>query len=168
MAEERYKRPPIPGPRKPRNGVAEMFGGNGFDQRPYLESMAAIMEALQYPVAKDGSVLGISDALNWMKPTLAYHLARCGIGPVNPPLIKKQRVDAPMIEDACKWVGINAPDDPLADVENMTMAQINSLPEDLAVAAKRRLGILPPPEPSPGWVQPPVVTIADGPEGPER
>ena len=80
------------------------LNGRKIDQKPYLESMSAIMDALQYPVAKDGTVLGISDALNFMKPAIAYHLARCGIGPVNEPLIKRQAVDNPLIEDACKWV----------------------------------------------------------------
>lgn len=122
------------------------------DQVPYMIAMQAIMDALQYPVAKDGSVMGISDGLNFMKPTLAYHLARCGIGPANPPLIKRQAVTGPgVIEDAVRWVSADAPDDPLEHVEDMTMAQINALPEELRVEAKRRLGILPPYEPPEGW-----------------
>ena len=137
--------------------------GKPFDQRPYLASMQAIMDALHYPVAKDGTVLGISNGLNLLKPTLAYHLARCGIGPVNPPLIKKQSVAGPgVMEDAVRWVPIGTPDVPLDRLGSMTMDEISALPDHERAIALRRLGVTPPV--NEGWVQPPNVFIDNAPE----
>ena len=143
--------------------MSKLFGEE-VNQAPYRLAMGQMMADLQYPVAPDGTVLGISDALNWLKPAICYHFARCGYGLLNPPLIKAQPSENAIIEDAVTWVAADAPDNPLADLTNMTMGQINSLPEPTRTTALRRLGLLPPPEPDPGWVQPPVVDIQDAPE----
>lgn len=141
----------------------------GANEAAYAEAMQAIMDVLQYPVGPDGTVLGISDGLDLLKPTIAYHLARCGIGPgYNPALIKKQNAAGPgRFEDACIWVPVDFPDDPLDDIGAMTIDQINALPPHHKVEAYRRLGIPLPPPPQQGWTVSPNVNIIDAPdEGP--
>ena len=142
----------------------------GVEQEPYAEAMQAIMEVLQYPVGPDGTILGISDGLDLLKPTIAYHLARCGIGPgCNPPIIKKQNAAGPgRFDDACIWVPVTFPDDPLADLQSMTIGEINALPPHHRVEAFRRLGMpLPVPDQPEGWTATPNVNITDAPdEGP--
>lgn len=130
----------------------------------YLGAMQRILELLQYPVSPDGTVFDVS----FISAPAAYHLARGGVDVVRAPLIKKRPVSGPgIIQGACEWV---RPDEssapvvyssPLDDLENMTMAQINALPEPLRGEARRRLGL---PYEEPGWQQVPVVNIEDAPE----
>jgi hypothetical protein len=141
--------------------------------------MAAVygqmLDDLHYPVAKDGSVMDASGIKAW----ICWHLVRCGwrkpnntdnlplIENLDEPVIKKRRVHGPgVMEDAVVWVGVHEPDDPLADLYTMTMAEIDCLDDDLKIEAKRRLGLLPPAEPDlqPAWSVQPFITITDEPE----
>lgn len=138
---------------------------NPFNQQPYLLAMAAILDALHYPVAKDGTTIGISNGLNLLKPTLSFHLARAGIGPVNTPLIKKRSVAGPgMMEDAVIWVPFDAPDAPLDRLGSMTMDEIAQLPPHDRAVAMRKMGLRPDIPNNEGWVQPPNLHIDNAPE----
>lgn len=137
-----------------------------------------LIEDLTYPVDKDGNVL---DAFA-IRPGIAYHLVRAGwrkpnntdhfplVEEFDDPVIKKRKVNAPGVyEDAVTWVSTDEPDDPLADIENMTIREIDALPADLRIEAKRRLGLLPPVEqpeepPQPAWTVKPFITITDAEE----
>jgi hypothetical protein len=82
------------------------------------------------------------------------------------PLIKARKVyGSGVYEDAVTWVAFDAPDDPLEHLADMTMGQIEALP-DLKFEAKRRLDAPPPApcEPKPLWTQPPLVSITDAPD----
>lgn len=131
---------------------------------------------LQYPVNKDGSII----QADGFKAAVCWHLVRAGwrkpnnldglalIEEYDDPVIKKRRVYGPGVyEDAVTWVDFNAPDDPLDNLENMTVAQIEALPDEVKFEAKRRLGLLPPtPEADlqPAWSVQPYVTITDAPD----
>lgn len=129
-----------------------------------LLAMQAIMDCLQYPVAPDETVIEVG----FVSATIAYHLARCGFGIVRPPLIQKRKVSGPgIIVGACHWVGIDESADPmfysspLDDLENLTFAQVDALPEPLRSEARKRLGL---PYDEPGWQHKPNVKIEDAPD----
>lgn len=133
-------------------------------QPEYLAAMNRIMSALQYPVAPDGTIVDTS----FTSAVSAYHLARCGFDLVNDPLIKKRAVSGPgIIVGACDWVPPDESTDPvvyrspLDDLDNMTMGQIDALPEPLRSQARERLGL---PHDKPGWQQKPAINIEDAPD----
>jgi hypothetical protein len=134
-----------------------------------------LLADLKYPVGRDGSVVDCGAVAD----TVAHQLIRCGwrkpnnrdglalIEAFDEPLIKARKVYGPgMFDDAITWIDVNEPDDPLADIANMTMKQIAALPADLCLEAKRRLGIEPQPaEPQPGgWSVQTHITISDEPD----
>jgi hypothetical protein len=168
-----------------RDNVAEGCGvdeGSVVKRNDYmLRNFQMLLAALQYPVNKDGSVMDLDLGGYGLAPGIAYHLNRAGVRIPNntegfplveeydDPLIKKRKVYGPGVyEDACLWVPFHTPDDPLANLEQMTMAQIEALPDDVKFEAKRRLGMLPPTpentEPTPGWSVQPFITITDAPD----
>lgn len=126
----------------------------------YLEAVyGQLIGDLAYPVDKNGNFLDTFA----IRPGIAWHLVRAGWRKPNntdgialrevgtpeeawdDPQIKPRKVHGPgVFEDAVTWVPASDPDDPLEDIQNMTMAQIEALPADLRDEAKRRLGILPP------------------------
>lgn len=136
-----------------------------------------LLDDLQYPVNKDGSIMDTS----WFKAAIAMHLVRAGWRKPNntdgialregneiawdDPEIKPRKVYGPgVFEDAITWVSVNEPDDPLDDIQNMTMSQIDALPDDLRIEAKRRLGLIPrepQPDPDAGWSVKPLIHITD-------
>jgi hypothetical protein len=147
----------------------------------YLQEVfEQLISDLQYPVAKNGDVLDT----HAIRPGIAYHLVRAGWRKPNnadglalrddeqhwdDPQIKKRKVYGPgVIEDAVTWVPVTDPDDPLEDLQNMTVAQIEALPADLRDEAKRRLGLLPPlptkadsENLQPAWSVAPSINITD-------
>ncbi|RIU21392.1 phage gene 29 protein family protein [Mycobacteroides abscessus] len=89
-----------------------------------------------YPQDKDGNRMDSAHFV-WL---VGYHMIRCGWRRSAQPLIKPRAVEAPgVVEGAIEWVPVDAPDDPLEGVENMTFAQINALPEWLKRKAIQRL-----------------------------
>jgi hypothetical protein len=106
---------------------------------------------LRYPVSKDGSVLDMT----FFGPLIAWHLARCGWRCDNSKrLIKPRNITARgVVEGAVEWVPVNAADDPLADLADMTMAQIKKLPPIQRAEALRRMGGPETPDlpTNPGW-----------------
>ena len=143
--------------------VSEVINGLGLPTE-HLAAMDRLLDAIQYPAAPDGTVVETS----FISATLAYHLARCGFDLVNTPLVKKRTIGGPgIVMGACEWVEPDESSDPvvyaspLDDLQNMTMAQIDALPEPLRAEARRRLGL---PYEEPGWQHTPVVNIEDAPE----
>ena len=123
-----------------------------------------LMADLHYPVSKDGSVLD----LTYLGPLISYHLVRCGWRPdPDHREIKSRLITAKgVISGAVEWVGVGEPDDPLAGLASMTMAQINSLPPNLKAEAIRRMGgpeteALPE---TPGWHVAPSLRIHEEPD----
>jgi hypothetical protein len=135
---------------------------------------AQLAESLHYPLGTIGELIDGGPAIFL---GLGWHLERDGwrrpysmtlIPEWDIPVIKKRKVYGPGVyEDAVTWVDFNEPDDPLENLADMTISQIEALPEDLKLEAKRRLGMLPPPpepDPQPAWTQPPLVNITNAPD----
>lgn len=137
-------------PRELPAGREQLPPIKGFDGEQHAAMIMALAD-LRYPIGPGGETLMIMEA---MSPIVAYHLVRCGWRMVAPKRkIKARRVyGGGMLEDACRWVPIDAPDDPLANLQHMSMADIEGLDDELRAEAKRRLGIkVEPPPPPPGW-----------------
>lgn len=101
------------------------------------EAYRQFLEDCRYPVDRSGNIMDASP-LVWI---VAYHMVRCGWRRSTAPLIKPRPIDAPgVVEGAIEWVGVDEPDDPLRDLDKMTVAEIGALPEHLRRAAIRRLG----------------------------
>lgn len=101
-------------------------------------SLIALMHDLRYPVARDGTVLDTS----FISPIVAYHLIRCGWRIDNEKRVIKARnvVAKGVVEGAVEWVAVDDPDDPLANLHSMTMADINQLSPSMRAEALRRMG----------------------------
>jgi Protein of unknown function (DUF2744) len=125
---------------------------------------ACIMKDLTYLVTKDGTVID----LTYFAPAIAWHLTRCGYRPViEKRIIKARKITAPgVVDDAQEWVPIDAPDDPLKDLADMTMGQINKLAPIQRAEALRRMGgpITPDLPPNPGWHVATTMKIEDAPD----
>lgn len=124
-------------------------------------AMAELLRDLKYIECKDGSILD----MHGLQLHVAYHLVRCGwrTNPdkrmIKPRIVTAQGVAAGAVE----WVPIDAPDDPLANLKNMTMDEINALPPNLKAQALRRMGGPETPDlpKNPGWHIKPHITIED-------
>jgi hypothetical protein len=143
--------------------------------------MSRVMEQmlgdLQHPVGKDGTTVYAEG----FKAIVAWHLVRAGwrkpnnldefplVEAYDDPVIKKRKVFGPgVLEDAVEWVGFDEPDDPLEHLADMTMGEIEALPEHLRIEAKRRLGLIGDPAPAnvpnfgvEEWATKPLVRITD-------
>jgi len=121
------------------------------DANECQEAMLACLLDLTYPVAKDGTRLDVSG----YRSIIAYHLVRCGWRMDREKrMIKSRTVNARGVYvDANEWVPIDYPDDPLENLANMTMAQINDLPPGLKAEAMQRITgeVLPDLPENPGW-----------------
>ncbi len=115
------------------------------DVEQQRDDLAAELEAAfadfiadcHYPQGKGGERM----QAEFFVTLVAYHMVRCGWRRSADPIIKKRKVDAPgVVADAIEWVAVDAPDDPLEGVEDMTFAQISELPEFLRRKAIARLG----------------------------
>lgn len=167
--------PPVSTPH-PVSGAVHNAERNAYMAR-VLDQM---LGDLQYPQAKDGSVVDTKG----FGHLVAWHLVRCGwrkpnnldhfplVEQYDDPVIKKRRVYGPGVyEDAVVWVSFDEADDPLADIENMTIREIESLPDEVKFEAKRRLGLIasPTPDDVPNfgveeWSAKPNVRITDEPD----
>lgn len=130
----------------------------------YNYSAALLMADLRYPVSKDGTVMDCT----FFAPLLAWHLTRCGWRlDTDKRKIKPRKITASgVVEDAVEWVPVGAPDDPLADLAEMTMAQIHKLPPIQRAEALRRMGgpVTPELPPNPGWHVATNLKIEDAPD----
>ena len=97
-----------------------------------------LMGDMRYPVAQDGSILDMT----YFAPMIAYHLTMCGWRLDNEKrLIKARKLTAKgVVQDAVEWVPVTAPDDPLRNLHEMTMLDIDRLPPAVRAEAIRRMG----------------------------
>lgn len=129
---------------------------------------AALMGDLRYPTSKDGSVIDIT----YFSTVIAYHLARCGwrLDPQKRQIKPRKITARDVVAGAVEWVDVNEPDDPLENLANMTMKEINALPPVQRAIAIRRIGgpALPElPSHHPGWHTRTKVNITDAPDTPD-
>jgi hypothetical protein len=131
------------------------------------EALLGLLLDLTYPEAKDGTRVDLTA----FKSIIAYHLVRCGwrMDPEKRE-IKSRKVTARGIYvDAIEWVPMNFPDDPLANLADMTMAEINALPPGLKAEAMQRLTgeVLPELPDNQGWHVETSIRIEDDPTEPD-
>lgn len=127
-------------------------------------AMLELLQDLRYPISKDGSVLDTT----FIAALVAYHLVRCGWRPdPDKRIIKARKVVAKgVVEGAVEWVGVDEPDDPLSNLDGMTMADINRLSPNMRAEALRRMGgpELPDLPTNPGWHVSTSLKIEDAPD----
>lgn len=142
-------------------------------QREQHAMFSAMLKDLRYPVTKenpDGTGGDIVD-VSYMAAVVAYHLVRCGWRPqVDKRVIKARKVVGRGVPtNAVEWVGMDEPDDPLADIQNMTMSQVAQLSPQARAEAIRRLqpNVTPDiPMPESNWQLTPNLRITDAPRDP--
>lgn len=139
----------------------------GFDPEQH-RALVALLADLRCPEGYDGTTFAFMDVLTAALPIISHHLIRCGWRmDMSKRRIKARKVyGTGVLEGAVVWVPIDAPDDPLANVTRMSVAQIEALePEDLRNEAKRRVGLaVPQPAPPEGWHTATRITISDEPD----
>lgn len=105
-------------------------------QRAYLE----LLEVMDYPIDQNGRV----HDLNHMSAStlaIAWTSVLYGFRRSAEPLIKKRRITAPGVYDnACTWVGINAPDDAETDLRPGDFSDDRLRPPDVRGMAAVRDG----------------------------
>ncbi len=132
-------------------------------KREMTAALGRFLNDCHYPASKGGDILDAS----YVVSIISYHMVRCGWRPSAAPVIKKRRVLAPgVIADAVEWVDIDEPDDPLENLEDMSVRELAELSPEARAAAIRRLGgeyenDLP--ETQTGWQITPNITISDDP-----
>jgi hypothetical protein len=102
------------------------------DLQPVQEAVYLIDQMLDNPVDKHGHHYD----LRWLKPLLAWHLARCGLGLVEGQAVVKRR-EYP--NGYVEWVPIDAPDLPPDPLDGLSLADLAQLPAEQRDAAIRRL-----------------------------
>lgn len=147
----------------------ETLSGQSPEQLEMTAAFTTMLKDLRYPVGKDGSVMNA----DFFAPFVAYHLVRCGWRPHSEKRkIKPRKVPGRgTVEDAVEWVDMDEPDDPLHNLDSMSMRQISMLPEMWKHEAIRRLGghvrnDLP--EPKSGWKVNTKINIANMPRDPNE
>ncbi len=109
-------------------------------QRAYLE----LLEVMEYPIDPNGRVHDLN-AMSAGVLGIAWTAALYGFRRSGEPLIKKRRITAPGVYDnACTWVGINAPGDAERDLKPGDFSQDRLRPPDVRGMAARRDGEGPP------------------------
>jgi hypothetical protein len=102
------------------------------------QTFLAMMADLHYPVTRSGDRID----LTLFKFHIAYHLTRCGWR--HDPQrreIKARHVNVRgVIKDAVEWVPVDSEEDPLANLADMKMSEIQDLPPVWRAEALRRLG----------------------------
>jgi len=126
---------------------------------------AQLMGDLRYPVSKSGTRVDMS----YFSPILAYHLARCGwrIDPSKRQIKARKLTARGLVDDAIEWVPVDAPDDPLQNLGDMTMDEIKKLPPAWRSVAMRRMGGPETPDlpkKPEGWHVTTKLTIEDAPD----
>lgn len=121
-----------------RDNAEAQMTGNTPEAQEMQNAFGTMLLDLRYPVANDGSVMNA----DFFAPLVAYHLVRCGWRPnSNKRKIKPRRVPGPGVaQDAVEWVDMEAPDDPLKGLANMSLGDISRLPDVWRHEAIRRLG----------------------------
>lgn len=102
------------------------------DQHPMQEAVELIGQMLDNPVDMQGNHYD----LRYLKPLLAFHLARCGLGLIEGQAVVKRREYS---NGYVEWVGLDEPDLPANPMDSMTLADLQQLPPEQRDAAIRRL-----------------------------
>ncbi|AGK86378.1 hypothetical protein Clark_0020 [Mycobacterium phage Clark] len=102
------------------------------DLQPAQEAIYLIDQMLDNPIDMHGNHYD----LRYLKPVLAYHLARCGLGLVEDQAVVKRR-EYP--NGFVEWVALDAPDLPADPLDRLSLADIAKLPAEQRDAAIRRL-----------------------------
>ena len=125
------------------------------------DALLACLLDLTYPVSSDGTRIDVSG----YRQIIAYHLVRCGWRMDREKrMIKSRKVNARGVYvDANEWVPIDMPDDPLDNLANMTMRDIDALPPGLKAEAMQRITgeVLPELPENPGWKVETRIKITD-------
>lgn len=134
------------------------------DKAEKNSAMAAALLDLRYVETRTGDIID----LQGIQAAVAWHMIRCGWRPIpEKRMIKSRRIIANNVApDAIEWVDVRESDDPLADLANMTMTEINALPVHLKAQALTRMGAAPPsnlPD-NPGWKVETNIQIQDSPD----
>jgi hypothetical protein len=155
------------------NGITERAAAQITGQTPekieMQQAFATCLLDLRYPVAPDGSVM----QSDYFAAFVAYHLVRCGWRPhEDKRTIKPRKVPGTSLAaNAVEWVDMDADDDPLHNLANMTMADIARLPDSWRHEAIRRLGGNVPndlPKPKSPWTVDTKINIAKAPRDPNE
>lgn len=119
-------------PRDDHDGAGRLGYEVPPDQQPIQEAVYVIDQMLDNPIDR----LGNTYDLRYLKPLLAWHLARCGLGLVeDQAVIKRRQYPNGYVE----WVGLDEPDLPPDPLDGLTMADLAQLPPEQREAAIRRL-----------------------------
>ncbi|AOT25130.1 minor tail protein [Mycobacterium phage Terror] len=102
------------------------------DLQPAQEAIYVIDQMLDNPV----DIHGNHYDLRYLKPVLAFHLARCGLGLIEDQAVVKRR-EYP--NGFVEWVKLDAPDLPPDPLDGLSLADIAKLPAEQRDAAIRRL-----------------------------
>jgi hypothetical protein len=126
----------------------------------------AMMADLHYPVTRSGDRID----LTLFKFHIAYHLTRCGWRhDPDKREIKARPVNVRgVVMDAVEWVAAEAEDDPLENLADMRMSEIQDLPPVWRAEALRRLtgkGAPVVPRNAKSWHVTPNVQYIDEPRG---
>lgn len=148
--------------------------GSTPEQVEMTQAFQTMLKDLRY-IESPADERGNSSIMNtdFFAPIVAYHLVRCGWRPHGEKRkIKPRKVPGKgIVEDAVEWVGIDEPDDPLHNLDKMSMREIALLPEVWKHEAIRRLGghvkhDLP--EPDKKWTVNTRINIKDAPRDPNE
>lgn len=152
----------------------ETLSGQSPEKIEMYQAFQTMLKDLRYPETPKNEQ-GDSAVMNtdFFAPLVAYHLVKCGWRPNSEKRkIKPRRVPGPgTVADAVEWVDMSEPDDPLKNLDTMSMRDIALLPEVWKHEAIRRLGghmksDLPKPES--GWHVNTNINIADMPRDPNQ
>jgi hypothetical protein len=153
--------------------AADTATGQTEEQIEMQNAFSTMLKDLRYPVGPPDEN-GQSDVMNadFFAPWVAYHLVRCGWRPNGEKRkIKPRKVpQRGVVADAVEWVAMDEPDDPLRNLDTMSMREIALLPEVWKHEAIRRLGghvKSDLPEPKSKWKVNTKINISNAPRNPE-
>lgn len=152
----------------------DFAAGRTPEQIEMMQAFDTMLKDLRYPESPPNEQ-GESSIMNtdFFAPLVAYHLVKCGWRPNSEKRkIKPRRVPQHgVVSDAVEWVGMDEPDDPLRNLDTMSMAEIALLPEVWKHEAIRRLGgniKSDLPEPKSKWKVNTRINIKDIPREPDE
>lgn len=141
-------------------------------QQEQHQAFAMCIQDLRWPVTREteGHPASVAN-IDYIAALVAYHLVRCGWRmDMDKRAIKARKVIGRGVPTgAVEWVGINEPDDPLANIGEMTMKEVAALTPSARAEAIRRLAPNTPndlPMPDPSWQVKPNINIVDIPQMP--
>lgn len=154
--------------------AVETAAGGTPEQVEMSQAFNTMLKDLRYPESP-ADEQGNTSIMNtdFFAPLVAYHLVKCGWRPNSEKRkIKPRKVpQRGVVADAVEWVGMEEDDDPLHNLDTMSMREIALLPEIWKHEAIRRLGghmksdLA---EPKSGWKVDTRINISDMPRDPNE